>query len=294
MNKKYHINQLKKFNNLENSLKENSQIEAIIVFTDSQNNEFIVDGIKRFEILNEEISKRSFKDLIKLFAFILDSKEIYESSIWKYFHLLKEAEITEENIFSLVIKNRLKLSVRDIWKTLEIEYSSETENLLTELNIGIKELTTYYQLKNSDFTQLLLLFKKINGNKNNRKDIFTLISEIIKIKKISYTNLLNDSVFSEIIDSELQKNDKINLLKKTLFNMRYPNMSKEIDLLSNLKNKIKTPGIKLDLPIDRESIRSNISFQFKNYKELEKKINSLQNLLDDENLKEVLKQIENR
>ena len=297
MKSKYHIKQLKKFNNLEISLREASQIEPIIVFVDNQELEYIVDGLKRFEILNklnEEISKRSFKNLIKLFGFILDSKDIYESTIWKYFHLLKENNISEEEIFSQVIKNRLKLSIRDIWKVLEIKYSTQIEDLLTELNMGIKELTAYYQLESKDINSLFLLFTDINANKNNRKDIFSLINEIMKREKISFGELLKKEELDNILNSELQKNDKINIFKKALFNMRYPNMSKEIELLTNLKNKIKTPGLKLDLPIDKESVRSNISFQFRNYKELEKKINSLQKLLNDGNLKEILIQIENR
>ena len=297
MKSKYHIKQLKKFNNLELSLKETSQIEPVIVFIDNQNIEYIVDGVKRFEILNklnEEISKRSFKNLIKLFSFILDSKEIYESTVWKYFHLLKENNISEEEIFSQIIKNRLKLSIRDIWKVLEIKYSVETEDLLTELNMSIKELTAYYQLESKDINSLFLLFTNINANKNNRKDIFSLINEIMKREKISFNELLKKEELDNILNSELQKNDKINIFKKALFNMRYPNMSKEVELLTNLKNKIKTPGLKLDLPIDKESVRSNISFQFRNHKELEKKINSLQKLLNDENLKEILSQIENR
>jgi len=297
MNTKYHISQLKKFKNLELSLEKTNQIEPIIVFIDSENKEYIVDGIKRtviLEKLNKKIEKKTFKDLLNLLAFVLDSKEIHESSLWKFFHLLKENNIKEEEIFSSVIKARLKLSIRDIWKALEINFSEKTYNLLTQLNMSIKELITYYQVESEDFDSLLELFLSINANKNNRKDLFNLINELLKIKKISFKDLLKDSSIDSVLSSNLQKNDKMNSLKKSLFNLRNPNMSQEIEQLTALKNKIKTPGLKLDLPVDKESIRSNISFQFKNFKELEKKVNALNKLLSDENLKEVLNQIENR
>ena len=297
MNTKYHISQLKKFKNLELSLEKTNQIEPIIVFIDSENKEYIVDGIKRtviLEKLNKKIEKKTFKDLLNLLAFILDSKEIHESSLWKFFHLLKENNIKEEEIFSSVIKARLKLSIRDIWKALEIKFSEKTYNLLRQLNMSIKELITYYQVEAEDFNSLLELFLSINANKNNRKDLFNLINELLKIKKISFKDLLTDSSIDSVLNSNLQKNDKMNSLKKSLFNLRNPNMSQEIEQLTALKNKIKTPGLKLDLPVDKESVRSNISFQFKNFKELEKKVNALNKLLSDENLKEVLNQIENR
>ena len=297
MNTKYHISQLKKFKNLELSLEKTNQIEPIIVFIDSENKEYIVDGIKRtviLEKLNKKIEKKTFKDLLNLLAFVLDSKEIHESSLWKFFHLLKENNIKEEEIFSSVIKARLKLSIRDIWKALEIKFSEKTYNLLRQLNMSIKELITYYQVEAEDFNSLLELFLSINANKNNRKDLFNLINELLKIKKISFKDLLKDSSIDSVLSSNLQKNDKMNSLKKSLFNLRNPNMSQEIEQLTALKNKIKTPGLKLDLPVDKESIRSNISFQFKNFKELEKKVNALNKLLSDENLKEVLNQIENR
>jgi len=297
MNTKYHISQLKEFKNLELSLEKTNQIEPIIVFIDGENKEYIVDGIKRtviLEKLNKKIEKKTFKDLLNLLAFVLDSKEIHESSLWKFFHLLKENNIKEEEIFSSVIKARLKLSIRDIWKALEINFSEKTYNLLTQLNMSIKELITYYQVESEDFDSLLELFLSINANKNNRKDLFNLINELLKIKKISFKDLLTDSSIDSVLNSNLQKNDKMNSLKKSLFNLRNPNMSQEIEQLTALKNKIKTPGLKLDLPVDKESIRSNISFQFKNFKELEKKVNALNKLLSDENLKEVLNQIENR
>jgi len=297
MNTKYHISQLKEFKNLELSLEKTNQIEPIIVFIDGENKEYIVDGIKRtviLEKLNKKIEKKTFKDLLNLLAFVLDSKEIHESSLWKFFHLLKENNIKEEEIFSSVIKARLKLSIRDIWKALEINFSEKTYNLLTQLNMSIKELITYYQVESEDFDSLLELFLSINANKNNRKDLFNLINELLKIKKISFKDLLKDSSIDSVLSSNLQKNDKMNSLKKSLFNLRNPNMSQEIEQLTALKNKIKTPGLKLDLPVDKESIRSNISFQFKNFKELEKKVNALNKLLSDENLKEVLNQIENR
>jgi len=297
MNTKYHISQLKEFKNLELSLEKTNQIEPIIVFIDGENKEYIVDGIKRtviLEKLNKKIEKKTFKDLLNLLAFVLDSKEIHESSLWKFFHLLKENNIKEEEIFSSVIKARLKLSIRDIWKALEINFSEKTYNLLTQLNMSIKELITYYQVESEDFDSLLELFLSINANKNNRKDLFNLINELLKIKKISFKDLLKDSSIDSVLSSNLQKNDKMNSLKKSLFNLRNPNMSQEIEQLTALKNKIKTPGLKLDLPVDKESVRSNISFQFKNFKELEKKVNALNKLLSDENLKEVLNQIENR
>jgi len=294
---KYHIEQLKSFKNLETSLKDTKQIEPIIVFIDNNNIEHIVDGVKRAKILtslNMDIQKKAFKDLIILFKFILDSKEIYDSSIWKYIHILKENEISEEDIFSLVLKGRLKISTRDIWKLLNINYSSNIYNILTELNMDLKELILYHDVEQNDFISLLNLFKSIGANKNNRKDLFNLMSEITKRENLSLTELVNQSEFKELLESNLQKNDKISLFKKMLFNQRYPNMSKEIEVLTNLKSKIKTPGLKLDLPIDKESKRTNISFQFRNYKELEKKVKALQNLLNDEYLKEVLSKIENR
>jgi hypothetical protein len=98
----------------------------------------------------------------------------------------------------------------------------------------------------------------------------------------------------EIIESELQASEKINVFKKYIYTLRYPNISKEVEILTNLKNKIKTPGFKLDFPIDKESNKSNITFQFRNYEELEKKVNSLNKLLENEALKEILEEINNR
>jgi hypothetical protein len=259
MSIKYNINQVKTFNNLENSLIEAGQIEPIITFIDTKNIEHIVDGEKRSIILkkmNKEVQKKAFNGLIKLFGFILDSKEIYESSIWKYFHIFKNNNFTEKDIYTSVIKDRLKLSIRDIWKLLEIEYSFGTEELLTELDISLKELISYYEFEKKDFNSLLILFKTLKANKNNRKDLFIIINEVIKRDDISFSNLMEKPEVIEIIESELQASEKINVFKKYIYTLRYPNISKEVEILTNLKNKIKTPGFKLDFPIDKESNKS--------------------------------------
>lgn len=297
MSLKYHIKQIKEFKNLENSLKETLQIEPIIVFIDKNNKEYIVDGFKRAKILkdfNIEIQKKLFNDLVKLFGFILDSKEIYEASIWKYIHLLKENGLTEKEIFENILKGRLRISVRDIWKLLEIDYSIEIENLLVDLNITIKELISYYEFEKISFNALLKLFKTLKANKNNRKDLFILINEIMKRENITFSELLSKKEIRDILELELQANEMLNSFKKALFILRYPNMSSEIEELSKLKNKIKTPGFKLDLPIDKESNRTNLSFQFRNYQELERKVKALTNLLNNDSLKELLEKINNR
>jgi len=294
---KYHIKQVKSFNNLKLSLKEISQIEPVILFIDDNDNEYIVDGIKRIEILSElniAVNKKTFRNFIKLFAYILDSKDIYDATIWKYIHLLKEKRFSENEIYISIIKERLKMSLRDIWKLLEIDYSVEIEALLVDLNITLKELISYYEFEKGSFNVLLTLFKNFKANKNNRKDLFVLLSEVMKREHITFAQLLCKDEIKDVLESELQTNEQLNLLKKVLFNLRYPSMSKEIDELTNLKNKIKTPGFKLDLPIDKESNRSNISFQFRNYQELERKVKSLNTLLENESLKDILEKIENR
>ncbi len=296
MELKYHINQVKSFNNLKESLKETSQIEPVIVFKDGEI-EYIVDGIKRVKILSElgiDIQKKVFKDFVKLFAYILDSKEIYDATIWKYIHLLRQKRFSEKDIYSYIIKERLKMSLRDIWKLLEINYSVEIENLLIDLNITLKELISYYEFEKGSFNVLLTLFKSLKANKNNRKDLFTFIIEIMKRENITFAELLCKKEIKEVLESDLQSNEKTIWFKKVLFTLRYPTMSKEIEELTKLKNKIKTPGFKLDLPIDKESVRSNISFQFRNYAELERKVKALNELLKNEALIDILDKIENR
>ncbi len=298
MELKYHIKQVKSFNNLRESLNDISQIEPVIVFIDEDDGrEYIVDGLKRVRILSElgiDIQKMVFKDFIKLFAYILDSKEVYDATIWKYIHLLKQKNFSEKDIYVYILKERLKISLRDIWKLLEINYSIEIESLLIDLNITIKELISYYEFEMLSFNVLLTLFKTLKANKNNRKELFILINEIMKRENIVFSELLCKKEIKEVLETELQANEKLNLLKKALFILRYPNMSLEIEELSKLKNKIKTPGFRLDLPIDKESVRSNITFQFRNYQELERKVKALTNLLNNDSLKELLEKIDNR
>ncbi len=293
----YQIKQIKDFNNLEQSLKEAGQIEPIIVFIDKNNKEYIVDGKKRSDLLkklNIKQQKKEFNDLIKLFRFILDSKDITEVTIWKYTHLLNKRGLTENEIYNEVFNQRIKISVRDIWKLLQVNYSPILEKQFTDLQVSLKEIIMYYEFDPKNLEKIMEVFLLLQANKNNRKDIFIFINEILKIKKLSLTNFLELEEIKEILNSELQSNEKINLFKKLLFSLRNPNINQEIENLNVLKNKIKTTGFKLDLPIEKESKRSSISFEFKNYKELEKKINSLNNLLNQEALKELLEKIENR
>jgi len=289
---KYHVKQNNNFINLKEHLLEYGQIEKIIIYKDN-NKEFIIDGIKRVKFL-ENPQKIVLNSLMKTYKLLLSSKEIPESSTWKMILKLKETGVDEKEIWNELLKDKFKISIRDIWKLTQIEYSKELEDIFFNLKITLKELRGYYLSTKDDLLTLFTFFETINLNKNNRKDFFTLLNEVSQIDKITIKEVLNREKILNVLNSELQNNEKTKSLKKILFSFRYPNINKEIEYLTNLKFKVKTPSIKLDLPIDIESNRCSISFKFKDIEGLKKISKTISNLTEDKNLIEILEVVKKR
>jgi hypothetical protein len=289
---KYHVKQNNNFINLKEHILEYGQIEKIIIYKNS-NREFIIDGVKRVESL-ENPQKIVLNSLMKAYKLLLSSKEIPESSIWKMILKLKDIGIDEKEIGNELLKDKFKISIRDIWKLTQIEYSKELEDMFFNLKITLKELRGYYLSTKDDLLTFFSFFETINLNKNNRKDFFTLLNEISQIDKITIKEVLNREKVLKVLNSELQNNEKTKLLKKILFSFRYPNINREIEYLTNLKFKVKTPSIKLDLPIDIESNRCSISFKFKDIEGLKKISKTISNLTEDKHLIEILEVVKKR
>jgi len=287
----YHVKQKSEFKNLKEHLDEYGQIENVIVYNDGVK-EYIIDGAKRVKLFKNP-QKTVLTDLITSYKLILSSKTIPDSSIWKMILKLKN-DIDEKAIYERLLKGRVKISIRDIWKLTQIDYSESLENSFYNLNISLKELKTYYSLKNDELIALFDLFEKNGLNKNSRNDFYLLLTEIAKIDNISIVDLLKRDRVTDIINSELQNKDKMKVLKKLLFSFRYPNINKEIEYLTSLKFKLKTPSVRLDIPIDIESNICSVSFNFKNLDDLKKRVQTLSELSNDENFEKILDVISKR
>ncbi len=286
MKKTYHISQDSSFSKLDEHLKKYPQLEKVIVYKNNHK-EYIIDGLKRVGVLGYENTEKIFFDRLEnAYEFMLSYKKLPDSSIYKIIVLLnKEMEL--ERLSNLITKY-FNISSRDIWKLLELEYSEELYDYFLKLNISIKELASYYVLSGGDLLSLMKFFMKFYPNKNNRRYFFEILFELSKIQNKSFEQLLNIDDINGILESKLQNNEKLKKLKDFLFNLRNPNLFAEIQNINNLKTKLKLPGIKIDLPIDIESSRVGISFNFTKLSDLEKKLSFLSKLNIDKNFLEIL------
>lgn len=290
--KNYHIAQINKFKDLDQHLESYSQLEKIVIYRKGDN-EYIIDGFKRVAILSyENTEKIVFDDLKIAYEFMLSYSNLYDSSVWKIISILNK-EISQDELH-LIITKYINISSRDLWKLLQINYTKELEALFLSLNLNLKEICSYYILSYEDIFSLMNFFIIFQANKNNRKYFFEILYDLSKTKKKTIRELLLLDEIKNISNSNLQNNDKVKKLKEFLFSLRNPNLFEEIDQLNKLKSKLKLPGIKIELPINMESSKTAISFNFKNLKDLNSKLEYLSKLSLNDNFLEILNFLKKR
>ena len=80
MNEKYHINQIKSFENIENHFEKFGQMEKILVY-EKDNKNFIIDGFKRYIFFKNNCEKTVFHNLLDCYNYFLIRNKTSESQI---------------------------------------------------------------------------------------------------------------------------------------------------------------------------------------------------------------------
>lgn len=146
------------------------------------------------------------------------------------------------------------------------------------------------KLKRDEGSAFAILFNKLKLSLNKQREIITHIKEIAIIENISIINLLIKNYLREISeDQELDRNEKINLIRSYLKQRRFPEITKaEKKLEKKIKNLNLGRNIKLIAPKNFEATTFSLNLQFDNIDQLRENKTTLEKIIKNPLLKDIL------
>ena len=146
------------------------------------------------------------------------------------------------------------------------------------------------KLKRDEGSAFAILFNKLKLSLNKQREIITHIKEIAIIENISIINLLIKNYLRKISeDQELDRNEKINLIRSYLKQRRFPEITKaEKKLEKKIKNLNLGRNIKLIAPKNFEATTFSLNLQFDNIDQLRENKTTLEKIIKNPLLKDIL------
>lgn len=171
------------------------------------------------------------------------------------------------------------------------QLKSEVQSYLVAEEIPLKLALELLHFSPEDQRQLIYLASSLKLTVNTFKEFMTFIGEIIGREDIPLENLLDDLDIPDILANSVlpipQKTEKV---RKILKQRRYPLLTSLEDQLQEKLKQLRLPReISIALPPFLEGDQLKVTFQFRNIKELEKILTKLQELIDREELKDILR-----
>ncbi|NNK84095.1 MAG: ParB N-terminal domain-containing protein [Desulfobacterales bacterium] len=166
----------------------------------------------------------------------------------------------------------------------------EIQNGVLSNTISLTMAIELGKLKKHEGAAFAIFFDNFKLSLNKQKEIITHIKEIAIIENISIINLLTKNYLQEILaDQELDRNQKINLIRSYLKQRRFPQITKAE---KNLEEKIKQlnlqSNIKLIAPKNFEATTFSLNLQFDNMGQLGENKTALEKMIKNPLLKDIL------
>ncbi len=134
------------------------------------------------------------------------------------------------------------------------------------------------------------LFDKLKPGLNKQREILTLFYEIASRESVSIIKLLDEDELQSILSSnEPDRNHVINKLRQYLKRRRYPFITKAEGVFKKSVKKLSLEkGMKIIPPADFEGNTFVLSLEFKKIKDLEMQKESLDKLIKDPTLEQII------
>ncbi|MDZ7331168.1 MAG: ParB/RepB/Spo0J family partition protein [candidate division KSB1 bacterium] len=202
--------------------------------------------------------------------------------LWKLIHVFG---VSENEVISnfmplmglgpneIVLQRYLKLvKLEDYLRSAIVEDFISPETAIALLDLSAQDRLTIFNL-----------FQDTKAGKNNQKELLQLIQQISIIQNQSIEQLFESLALEPILlDTRLTPSQKLEKIKQTLKQSRYPKYAEIAEQFQKLKKNLKLPSniILRPSPFFEDSDYS-IELKFKNQEELSKAINVLAGLLEE-------------
>jgi len=137
------------------------------------------------------------------------------------------------------------------------------------------------------------LFAELRLSHNKQREILTHLKEIALREDIMPTAILKEpDLHQAITRADLNRNQKISSLRKYLTNRRYPHLTKAQRQFNDSLTKLALGnGVQMKPPTNFESVAYTLNLQFRNLSELKSRIEILQKVSKNPELKKMIGEI---
>lgn len=202
--------------------------------------------------------------------------------LWKLIHVfgVSEREVIT-NFMPLIGLGPNEIVLQRYLKLVQLE--DYLRSAIVEDFISLETAISLLDLSAQDRLAIFNLFQDTKAGKNNQKELLQLIQQLSVIKNQSIEQLFESLAVEPILlSTRLTPSQKLEKIKQTLKQSRYPKYAEIAEQFQSLKKKLKLPSnIILRASPFFEDSEYSIELKFKNQRELSRSINILAALLEE-------------